>query len=511
MWLTGLSLFSLLLIGDCFNPCVKRTVKAEHIVCVCNTTYCDDFEPLPTLLAGEAILLQSTRSGKRLEQTKISQSSTVPSDSSFTLKLSKNTEQSIMGFGGGFTDAVGINLLTIPKVMRDMIITSYYGEKGLNYVFGRVPMASTDFSTYAYSYDDVPDDFALKNFSLANEDFIYKIPFIKQAQDLAGDRLKLFTAPWAAPGWMKTNGNMKGAGKLIGEVNGKYYQTWTQYFIKFFEEYHKQGIDFWATSMQNEPSNGFIPTFQWQTMYFTAEMERDWLKGLLGPAMRGNNITKDINILILDDQRFNVVSWSNTILDDPEAAKYASGTAVHWYEDNETPASFLTAAYKRHKDHFLIYTESCNGYLEHNAILGDWGRARNYAHSIITDFTNHVSGWVDWNLCLDLQGGPNWVGNFVDAPILIDKDKVEFYKQPMYYILAHFSRYVPVGSKRTEDTVSKVHNDIEHVSFLSPEGKQILVLHNTGNENVKLTVQSSVDSFYYSFISEKHSISTFIL
>lgn len=44
-------------------------------------------------------------------------------------------------------------------------------------------------------------------------------------------------------------------------------------------------------------------------------------------------------------------------------------------------------------------------------------------------------------LGLDLQGGPNWAGNFVDAPIIVNKKADEFYKQPMFYIMGHF-RYV---------------------------------------------------------------------
>lgn len=34
------------------------------------------------------------------------------------------------------------------------------------------------------------------------------------------------------------------------------------------------------------------------------------------------------------------------------------------------------------------------------------------------------------------QGGFTWAGNYVDAPIVVDGE--EFYKQPMYYAMAHF-------------------------------------------------------------------------
>ena len=39
-------------------------------------------------------------------------------------------------------------------------------------------MASCDFSTHVYSYDDVDGDFELKNFKLVTEDIKYKIPGI---------------------------------------------------------------------------------------------------------------------------------------------------------------------------------------------------------------------------------------------------------------------------------------------------------------------------------------------
>ncbi len=52
---------------------------------------------------------------------------------------------------------------------------------------------------------------------------------------------------------------------------------------------------------------------------------------------------------------------------------------------------------------------------------------------------NHwVCGWVDWNMGLDMQGGPNWVNNFVDGPILVNVTADEFYKNPMFYVLGHF-------------------------------------------------------------------------
>lgn len=46
---------------------------------------------------------------------------------------------------------------------------------GIEYNMARVPMASTDFSTHEYSYDDVDGDFDLQHFALTEEDLSYKV------------------------------------------------------------------------------------------------------------------------------------------------------------------------------------------------------------------------------------------------------------------------------------------------------------------------------------------------
>lgn len=46
---------------------------------------------------------------------------------------------------------------------------------GIEYTLGRVPIASTDFSTHEYSYDEIPDDFDMRHFALVSEDLHYKV------------------------------------------------------------------------------------------------------------------------------------------------------------------------------------------------------------------------------------------------------------------------------------------------------------------------------------------------
>lgn len=169
------------------------------------------------------------------KHSKIDRLAKKPKDT-VTLKLDASQQyQQIIGFGGAFTDAAGINLNTLSETTRKVLLTQYFSkEDGLGYTIGRVPMASCDFSTHEYSYDDVDGDLSLTHFNLTEEDFTLKIPYILQALQLAasGEGLKLFSTPWSAPGWMKTNGHMKGGGELKGDINGDYYVTWANYFVR---------------------------------------------------------------------------------------------------------------------------------------------------------------------------------------------------------------------------------------------------------------------------------------
>jgi hypothetical protein len=52
---------------------------------------------------------------------------------------------------------------------------SYFSVDGIEFNFGRVPVAGTDFSTHTYTYDDVPGDTNFTHFNLTLEDFFYKV------------------------------------------------------------------------------------------------------------------------------------------------------------------------------------------------------------------------------------------------------------------------------------------------------------------------------------------------
>lgn len=79
-----------------------------------------------------------------------------------------------------------------------------------------------------------------------------------------------------------------------------------------------------------------------------------------------------------------------------------------------------------------------------------------WAFYLWQDLNHYVVGWTDWNLVLDQTGGPNWVKNFVDSPVIVDAKRDVFYKQPTFYSMAHFRYTVCCLSGLTVFTLTVV-------------------------------------------------------
>jgi len=267
--------------------------------------------------------------------------------------------------------------------------------------------------------------------------------------------------------------------------------------------------------MQNEPRTVDWP---WQTMNFDYNMQREFAHGLLSPALKKSPITSDIKIMGCDDNRGVVLQAAKEIYSDPEKAKAIDGLATHWYDHADFEN--LTAAHNFRPDKFLLASEACNGDSpwEHTPLLGDWHRGVLYAHDILHNLRNYVVGWTDWNICLDTQGGVNWANNFVDSPIIVNATNDEFYKQPMFYVLGHFSKFIQRSSVRIASTHSANSSDvedlIEHVAFTTPDGHRVLVITNideTQNRTVEVTVRDvELAGKAATIVIQPHSIVTAI-
>ena len=87
-----------------------------------------------------------------------------------------------------------------------------------------------------------------------------------------------------------------------------------------------------------------------------------------------------------------------SILDDPEAAKYAWGIGFHWYETwagGEPMHANVAAVREAWPGVNLLLTEATVERFDPER-LQDWANAERYGRQIIGDFNAGAVGWTDW-------------------------------------------------------------------------------------------------------------------
>eukprot|EP00475_Leptophrys_vorax_P026541 TRINITY_DN3752_c0_g1_i2.p1 TRINITY_DN3752_c0_g1~~TRINITY_DN3752_c0_g1_i2.p1 ORF type:complete len:566 (-),score=150.78 TRINITY_DN3752_c0_g1_i2:41-1738(-) len=440
------------------------------------------------------------------------------------------TYQELIGFGGAFTDSVGINLQLADPEIGEVILQSYFGgDYGIGYSMGRIPIASADFSTSNYTYDDAIGDYELQHFSI-EMDFDSKIPVIKRAMEIYSsahdsapeasshpEQIRFFSAPWSPPFWMKDNNSSVGGHLIFGDEGNKTYESYSDYLLKFIDAYEQTDIPIWALSVQNEPL--FNP--RWQSMLFDGDAQRIFVGSFLGPKARAAH--PNLKIIVHDDQRPFLLGMAQKILSTdnaslPDASKYVDGFGVHWYtsvNDYINEFGHLADCHKAFPDKFILATEACAGYLpwEGKPLMGDWSRGELYSYDIIGDLENWASGWVDWNLVLDPQGGPNHVQNFVDSPIIVDvENRNRFWKQPMFYHMAHFSKFITPGFVRVHhDDQYSIFKPLDTTVWKDPSSGRVVVVLSNRSSFFDVTYRiamSDKSCGYFEGIIEKKSIQT---
>ena len=115
-----------------------------------------------------------------------------------------------------------------------------------------------------------------------------------------------------------------------------------------------------------------------------------------------------------------------------------------------------------------------------------------YARNIIVSLDNWVSGWIDWNVVLDHEGGPNHVGNYCGAPIMIDTTTGEVYYTPVYHVLAQLSRTIRPGDKAVETSINRVDlgsDDLHASATLNDDGLLSVQVLNTTKAPIDYTIE----------------------
>lgn len=183
----------------------------------------------------------------------------------------------------------------------------------------------------------------------------------------------------------------------------------------------------------------------WESMIFSAEEERDFLKNHLGPTLR------------------------------------REGLGFHWYETwagGEPMHRNVAAVHEAWPQVRLLLTEATVERFD-PARLQWWPHAERYGRQMIADFNSGAVGWTDWNILLDERGGPNHVGNFCFAPVHAHSRSGELVFTPSFAYLGHFSKFIRPGARRVGAVSSR--STLHTTAFVNPDGRLAVVVMNDGD------------------------------
>ena len=380
------------------------------------------------------------------------------------------TYQTFDGFGGAITEAAGFTYNQMDRNQKQALMYAYFGKDRMNYQFVRIPIDSCDFSIGQYEASSRPD---FSDFSMARvEKNLW--PMLDDAEKAAGRKLKIILSPWSPPAYMKTNGKRNYGGKLKPECEA----LWAEYLCRYIMEYKNHGYQVVGMTLQNEPKA--VQT--WDSCIFTAQEEKHFLKDVMWPALKKHGLT-DIQIFLWDHNKERVWEWMREIIDE-ETNPMVAGAAFHWYSGDHFDALDLCRA--QFPDKKLIVSESCVEFYKYDA-SDSRGAAMRLTHELMGDLNHGISAFIDWNLLLDENGGPNYVNNFCLAPFLYDTQKKKLMPQLISQYFEHFAHAVRPGAVRIAST--RYEEETEVTAWKQPDGMLTGVLINRSDTAKPLCIR----------------------
>lgn len=414
---------------------------------------------------------------------------------------------------GAMTESSAYLLSKMDAKTRRAALEEFFGENGNHLKFLRVHMDSCDYSLDEYTaVEDPMEDPELNTFSL-KRDRKYILPMLKEAMAVSKEPLSVLLSPWSPPAcWKNPPEKPKNDDAVYGRLFGfqmpevdyetpsrcnggslkkEYYASWAKYLTKFVLAYLEEGIPVTMMSIQNES----IAATNWDSCVWTAEEQKIFLRDYLYPEFEAADLTGKVGIYIWDHNKERVQEYARDMIDEV-TGRMIEGIAFHWYSGDHFEA--VKMAGERYPDKILMMSECCGLHKPETAgFMGLFGNGKtpqsveyedavSYAHDMIGNLNAGMNRWIDWNLCVDKDGGPRHVPNGFTACMIVGEDGT-YRRNLTYHYIGHFSRYILPGAVRIGH--SRCDSQVEMTAAKNPDGSIAVIILNQTNEDREYAIR----------------------
>ena len=407
--------------------------------------------------------------------------------------------QNVDAIGLALTGSSAYMLKQMTQANRTALLTELFSTSGINLNCVRLTIGASDFSTKAYTYDDMPSgqtDPGLSNFNLKknvqtnvfNDDNNYVIPVLKEILAIKPN-VYIMASPWSAPAWMKRNGSFYGTAPETDTTNNQlmtgYYSVFANYIVKYIQAMQAEDITIHAVTVQNEPRTINV---EYPTMYMAPGRQIGFIGGHLKPALTAAGLSTKI---FCGDNNWSGSSYQTTFLANTTARNAVAGSAFHGYGGTSDAQMDIYNLYPDKEIHFTEYSDRTDNSFSNQLVSMTRDK-------MIWVFRNRSQSIVLWNLALNQYSRPNIkIGGSVSRPVVtIDSASKAVTRNVDYYVLGHASKFLRDGAKVIASS-NITTNNIHNVAFQNPDGWITLVVTNTATSSRTVDVQQGSRKFTY--------------
>lgn len=411
-------------------------------------------------------------------------------------------KQVVHGFGGSVTDATVTVINSLPVAQRSQLLSELMTPAGANFAFLRHTIAASDLSgAPAYTFDDSNNqiNLDLSNFNLGGRG-------VAMAQMLAemkalNPSTTILGSSWSPPGWMKESGvssnqvplklssGLTSTQQLTGTTDGNSlsdtsYTAFANYFVSYLKAFQTYGVNIDAITIQNEPlnsqSSGDI------TMLMEPSQAATVTQSYVGPALQAAGLTTSIWAY---DHNTDRPDYPQTVME--TASEYVSATAWHCYA-NPPNWSVITDFHNQYPSKGNHMTECWT------SPSTSWNQASANTMGPLQNWAETSGMWTlgTWTEQSDGTFGPYIPGGCATCSglFLVDEQAGTYSFTIDYYMLAQYSKFIPVGAVVVQGTGSYTYEDgtgVQSVATMNPDGSRTVVIESTLEDDMTISLNTA--------------------